>query len=163
MTRARGGWKAGPIETRAIEPVQQCLVRRIATAIVPPHRTGPIAPAGLRKCSPRVVIPVASARFTGQARSGGVAEWLKAHAWKACLRETVTWVRIPLPPPNHAVSRCFNYVFSQRAAMSPHQSQQRLRITKHTLLSPLLVRSRGYVFEGSNLKTRPSPVLKQLL
>src|SRR5664279_4047200 len=34
---------------------------------------------------------------------GGVAEWLKAHAWKACLRETVTWVRIPLPPPP---SRC---------------------------------------------------------
>ena len=30
---------------------------------------------------------------------GGVAEWLKAHAWKACLRETVTGVRIPLPPP----------------------------------------------------------------
>jgi hypothetical protein len=30
---------------------------------------------------------------------GGMAEWLKAHAWKACLRETVTWVRIPLPPP----------------------------------------------------------------
>src|ERR1039457_4878277 len=33
------------------------------------------------------------------ATRGGVAEWLKAHAWKACLRETVTWVRIPLPPP----------------------------------------------------------------
>ena len=31
---------------------------------------------------------------------GGVAEWLKAHAWKACIRETVSWVRIPLPPPN---------------------------------------------------------------
>jgi hypothetical protein len=30
---------------------------------------------------------------------GGVAEWLKAHAWKACLRVTVTRVRIPLPPP----------------------------------------------------------------
>ena len=28
-----------------------------------------------------------------------MAEWLKAHAWKACLRETVTRVRIPLPPP----------------------------------------------------------------
>ncbi len=27
-----------------------------------------------------------------------MAEWLKAHAWKACLRETVTWVRIPLSP-----------------------------------------------------------------
>src|SRR5579859_5270076 len=32
-------------------------------------------------------------------RAGGVAEWLKAHAWKACIRETVSWVRIPLPPP----------------------------------------------------------------
>src|SRR5258707_5973058 len=31
--------------------------------------------------------------------SGGMAEWLKALAWKACIRETVSWVRIPLPPP----------------------------------------------------------------
>jgi hypothetical protein len=30
---------------------------------------------------------------------GGVAEWLKAHAWKACMRATVSRVRIPLPPP----------------------------------------------------------------
>ena len=28
-----------------------------------------------------------------------MAEWLKAHAWKACVRESVPWVRIPLPPP----------------------------------------------------------------
>jgi hypothetical protein len=32
--------------------------------------------------------------------SGEMAEWLKAHAWKACVRETVPWVRIPLSPPN---------------------------------------------------------------
>jgi hypothetical protein len=25
---------------------------------------------------------------------------LKAHAWKACLGETLTWVRIPLSPPS---------------------------------------------------------------
>src|SRR5437660_6994150 len=31
---------------------------------------------------------------------GAVAEWLKAHAWKACLGETLTWVRIPLSPPH---------------------------------------------------------------
>src|SRR3954470_68548 len=31
---------------------------------------------------------------------GEVAEWLKAHAWKACLGETLTWVRIPLSPPH---------------------------------------------------------------
>ncbi len=29
-----------------------------------------------------------------------MAEWLKAHAWKACLGETLSWVRIPLSPPN---------------------------------------------------------------
>ena len=37
---------------------------------------------------------------------GGVAEWLKAHAWKVCLRETVTRVRIPLPPPFQYLSGC---------------------------------------------------------
>src|SRR5216684_3566951 len=30
---------------------------------------------------------------------GGVAERLKAHAWKVCMRETVSRVRIPPPPP----------------------------------------------------------------
>src|SRR6476659_7666580 len=32
-------------------------------------------------------------------RIGQVAEWLKALAWKACIRETVSWVRIPPCPP----------------------------------------------------------------
>ena len=32
--------------------------------------------------------------------AGEMAEWLKAHAWKACLGETLTWVRIPLSPPH---------------------------------------------------------------
>jgi hypothetical protein len=31
-----------------------------------------------------------------------MSEWLKEHAWKACVRETVPWVRIPLSPPNFA-------------------------------------------------------------
>src|SRR5271157_1264764 len=30
---------------------------------------------------------------------GGVAERPKAHAWKVCIRETVSRVRIPPPPP----------------------------------------------------------------
>ncbi len=30
---------------------------------------------------------------------GEVAEWFKAHAWNACIRETVSRVRIPLSPP----------------------------------------------------------------
>jgi hypothetical protein len=36
--------------------------------------------------------------------SGEMAEWLKAHAWKACVRETVPWVRIPLSPPVSSLS-----------------------------------------------------------
>ena len=28
-----------------------------------------------------------------------MAEWFKAHAWKACKGETLSWVRIPLSPP----------------------------------------------------------------
>jgi hypothetical protein len=35
----------------------------------------------------------------GSARAGGVAEWSKAHAWKACIGATLSRVRIPLPPP----------------------------------------------------------------
>ena len=34
---------------------------------------------------------------------GEVAEWLKAHAWKACKEETLSWVRIPFSPP---VNKC---------------------------------------------------------
>ena len=30
---------------------------------------------------------------------GEVAERLKAHAWKACKGETLSWVRIPFSPP----------------------------------------------------------------
>ena len=29
-----------------------------------------------------------------------MAERFKAHAWKACLGETLSWVRIPLSPPS---------------------------------------------------------------
>src|SRR5258706_15684423 len=37
-----------------------------------------------------------------------MAEWLKALAWKACVRVTVPWVRIPLPPPLAAQARNFS-------------------------------------------------------
>src|SRR5438034_8212118 len=41
-------------------------------------------------------LPSAAPRKNGH---GGVAERLKAHAWRACIRATVSRVRIPLPPP----------------------------------------------------------------
>ena len=42
---------------------------------------------------------IALARAPYEAGDGGVAERLKAHAWKVCMRETVSRVRIPPPPP----------------------------------------------------------------
>ena len=42
---------------------------------------------------------IALARAHYEAGDGGVAERLKAHAWKVCMRETVSRVRIPPPPP----------------------------------------------------------------
>ena len=40
-------------------------------------------------------------------RHGEMSEWLKEHAWKACVGETLPWVRIPLSPPPQ------NYLFSR--------------------------------------------------
>src|SRR5579863_10047901 len=37
--------------------------------------------------------------------NGGVAERLKAHAWRACMGATPSRVRIPLPPPPLASGR----------------------------------------------------------
>ena len=35
-----------------------------------------------------------------------MAEWLKAHAWKACKQETVSGVRIPSSPQLKSVPPC---------------------------------------------------------
>src|SRR5207247_10656449 len=35
--------------------------------------------------------------------NGEMSEWLKEHAWKACVGETLPWVRIPLSPPDSTV------------------------------------------------------------
>src|SRR5437762_9861394 len=49
-----------------------------------------------------------------------MAEWLKAHAWKACIRETVSGVRIPLSPPgfSFAVSTPEYYLRSRPRPLS---------------------------------------------
>ncbi len=57
---------------------------------------GNSAPRPQRRC----ISPTRAAKPAGATcKDGEVAEWLKAHAWKVCLRETVTRVRIPLSPP----------------------------------------------------------------
>ncbi len=49
---------------------------------------------------------------------GEMAERLKAHAWKACVRESVPWVRIPLSPPI-AFGKCLIY----RTYLEDHRIQ----------------------------------------
>ena len=44
--------------------------------------------------------------------SGSVAEWFKAHAWKACKRETVSEVRILSLPPEKINKDWRSFLFS---------------------------------------------------
>ena len=41
-----------------------------------------------------------------------MAEWFKAHAWKACKEAILTWVRIPFSPPNlvNKIDQCSYYL-----------------------------------------------------
>ena len=57
------------------------------------------SPRQLRLARLRLALKKAAQRCHDMA-TGQVAEWLKALAWKACIRETVSWVRIPPCPPN---------------------------------------------------------------
>jgi uncharacterized protein YdhG (YjbR/CyaY superfamily) len=59
-------------------------------------------------------------------RHGEVSEWLKEHAWKACSREIVTWVRIPPSPPRTArylLRRVGNYETLPNVPAAPHASE----------------------------------------
>src|SRR4051812_25843686 len=38
-------------------------------------------------------------------KNGDLSEWLKEHAWKVCIRETVSRVRIPQSPQKQKTSR----------------------------------------------------------
>src|SRR3954454_8855061 len=51
---------------------------------------------------------------------GEMSEWLKEHAWKACVGETLPRVRIPLSPPNFALAR-----LSERDVFRPSRGSRR--------------------------------------
>jgi hypothetical protein len=107
--KAAGSEKAGPRGKPFAAPRAFGKARKTADGKTDPPRTlsaTPWAPA----CAG--CLPHYSARLSRISASpgggpagranvacGGVAEWLKAHAWKVCMRETVSRVRIPLPPP----------------------------------------------------------------
>ena len=61
--------------------------------------------------------------FFSPIHAGEMAEWLKAHAWKACLGETLTWVRIPLSPPYSLNCREIPPFFPPKYAKYAHLSR----------------------------------------
>jgi hypothetical protein len=67
-------------------------------------------------CPPESKIAAARARMHGQ-----VAEWLKAHAWNACIGATLSRVRIPPCPPVIPVRYCF-YLSKQFVTETEAQS-----------------------------------------
>ena len=69
-----------------------------------------------------------------------MAEWLKAHAWKACVRETVPWVRIPLSPPDVVVIvKLYQKLINQPPDQTPFVPPNKRRFPK-SLLHLLMVR-----------------------
>src|ERR1700712_4118727 len=80
---------------------------------------------------------------------GEMAEWLKAHAWKACVRETVPWVRIPLSPP----ARLHNYlIFRQNSSGGRYGPQLSPQI--RTFAGSMVVINYKYNFEEGLCRIR---------
>ncbi len=81
---------------------------------------------------PEARCPARARRYSaGPRRSGGVAERLKAHAWKACIRETVSRVRIPLPPPYVLeIASKFCHTWEKPPARYPRRWSGRKRLAR---------------------------------
>src|SRR5262245_58828122 len=61
-----------------------------------------------------------------------MSEWLKEHAWKACVGETLPCVRIPLSPPQLFFRNPLNYHSSLRRRLYQQTSQGHFRRYRRT-------------------------------
>lgn len=102
-------------------------------------------------CTPRPSGYIPRTPSGKPAADGQVAEWLKAHAWNACIRETVSRVQIPLCPPSSLtmtfsrsglgrVLLCFLRLFGAGRALA--QSPERPEPVSHGLYSLDLMTAR---------------------
>ena len=80
-----------------------------------------------------------------------MAEWLKAHAWKACVRETVPWVRIPLSPP---VLTRKPFKILRKTARKPLQTGAYCPFRVIQVISPDYLREQSQPSPRSNPKGR---------
>ena len=74
--------------------------------------------------------------------SGDVAEWSMAHAWKVCIGETLSWVRIPPSPPQNGLRDagaifCGGYAFgSNPPGSEPKRSALRQTQRNRKMVNP---------------------------
>src|SRR5690349_7150058 len=87
MTNGSGASRAGM-------PVDKSTPDRHPAGVRPKPNLG----AGFPAC------PGSFSRYSRGRFSGQVAEWLKEHAWKACIPARVSRVRIPPCPPEQILS-----------------------------------------------------------
>src|SRR5260221_12661712 len=78
-----------------------------------------------------------------------MAEWLKAHAWNACLLERVTWVRIPLSPP---VFRLRSSLAMGEKSGRAHQSIRCQRHSQHHRLRAEVESPIGFITVPDSLE-----------
>src|SRR4051794_26720848 len=85
-----------------------------------------------------------------------MSEWLKEHAWKACVGETLPWVRIPLSPPAFAKRSLLRLAGCVRPGVARGCCTQ-ARTAEVDVASPAITapRSRG---PGHLVLTGPRPV-----
>jgi hypothetical protein len=92
-----------------------------------------------------------SARIAASRHPGEMAEWFKAHAWNACVRESVPWVRIPLSPPDLVAWGRTKSQFPLRTQRSSASLVLGGRIKAHAMLYMDCASSSAYLYiEGSN-------------
>ncbi len=89
------GQPQGEVSERLNELVSKTRVWATAPGVQIPPSPPPQPPMLIgRACLYNRAIPVSAGRTTGE-----MSEWLKEHAWKACVWVTAPRVQIPLSPP----------------------------------------------------------------
>ena len=82
-----------------------------------------------------------------------MTEWLKVHAWKACVRVTVPWVRIPLSPPFRIESKLAGLEPCALLSREPRQARKGATVSGSPQVPQVHL---GPITDGAGL-ARPAP------
>ena len=83
-----------------------------------------------------------------------MSEWLKEHAWKACVGETLPWVRIPPSPPDNPALRLFRAAPYAASEFASVWLDDVLRST-YTVRERVITNTQGQVLNWRNEEPIP--------